>query len=105
MNLKDIFLTASSNMFRSKLRTFLTIIAIFIGAFTLTLTNGIGSGVSSYIDKQLGNLGQDDAITITAKNTGGPRTRSVPPRYEATVGTYRTSLGWTRMESRMRPRV
>lgn len=84
MNLKDIFLTASSNMFRSKLRTFLTIIAIFIGAFTLTLTNGIGSGVSSYIDKQLGNLGQDDAITITAKSPGGstPTSSDKPQKYE-----------------------
>lgn len=64
MNLRDIFLTANSNMLRSKLRTFLTVIAIFIGAMTLSLTNGIGEGVSAYIDKQLGNLGAEDVLII-----------------------------------------
>lgn len=67
MKLLDIFQTASSNMMRSKLRSFLTIVAIFIGAFTLTLTNGIGAGISSYIDKQLGNLGASDVLEVQAK--------------------------------------
>lgn len=67
MKLLDIFQTASSNMMRSKLRSFLTIVAIFIGAFTLTLTNGIGAGISSYIDKQLGNLGASDVVEVQAK--------------------------------------
>lgn len=77
MNLRDIFRTASANMLRSKLRTFLTIIAIFIGALTLSLTNGIGAGVSSYIDKQLGNIGADDALIVQQKQelrpSGGPQ--------------------------------
>ncbi len=67
MNLRDILRTASANMLRSKLRTFLTIIAIFVGALTLSLTNGIGAGVSAYIDKQLGNIGADDALIIRQK--------------------------------------
>lgn len=67
MKLLDIFQTASANMMRSKLRSILTIIAIFIGAFTLTLTNGIGAGISSYIDKQLGNLGATDVLEVQAK--------------------------------------
>lgn len=67
MRLIDIFQTASANMMRSKLRSFLTIVAIFIGAFTLTLTNGIGEGISSYIDKQLGNLGASDVLEVQAK--------------------------------------
>jgi putative ABC transport system permease protein len=67
MKLLDIFRTANSNMMRSKLRSFLTIVAIFIGAFTLTLTNGIGAGISSYIDKQLGNLGATDVVEVQAK--------------------------------------
>lgn len=69
MKLSDIFLTASSNMLRSKLRSFLTIIAIFIGALTLTLTNGMGAGISSYIDKQLGNIGAEDVLEVQAKLT------------------------------------
>lgn len=71
MKLTDIFLTASSNMMRSKLRSFLTIIAIFIGAMTLTLTNGIGSGIATYIDKQLGNIGAEDVLYVQGKS-GNP---------------------------------
>lgn len=67
MKILDIIKTASSNMFRSKLRSSLTIIAIFIGAFTLTITNGIGAGISKYIDDQLGNIGMEDTIIIRAK--------------------------------------
>lgn len=69
MRLSDIFLTANGNLFRSKLRTALTVIAIFIGALTLTLTNGIGAGVSTYIDEQLGNIGADDMLVIQSKDS------------------------------------
>ncbi len=73
----DILTTASGNIFRSKLRTALTIIAIFVGAFTLTLTNGIGAGVSSYIDKQLGTIGAENMLIVQARFedpfSGGPQ--------------------------------
>lgn len=67
MKFIDIVRDANSNLFRSKARTTLTIIAIFIGALTLTITNGIGQGVSKYIDKQLGNLGAEDVIVVQPK--------------------------------------
>ncbi len=67
MKLTDIIRDANSNLLRSKARSLLTIIAIFIGAMTLTITNGIGAGVSSYIDKQLGNLGAEDVIIVQPK--------------------------------------
>lgn len=67
MKIIDIIKTASSNMLRSKLRSLLTVIAIFIGAFTLTITNGIGAGISKYIDDQLGNIGMEDTVIIRAK--------------------------------------
>lgn len=71
MRFIDILQDASGNMLRNKARTLLTIIAIFIGAMTLTLTNGIGAGVSTYIDDQLGNLGADDALIVQAKQEQG----------------------------------
>lgn len=81
MKLKDIFVTASANMFRSKLRTFLTVLAIFIGAFTLTITSGIGSGISGYIDKQLGNLGAKDVLLVrVSESDSGPGTGSTAPK-------------------------
>jgi len=67
MKFIDILGSATSNMLRSKVRTLLTIIAIFIGAFTITLTVGISSGVSSYIDKQLGNIGAENVLLVQPK--------------------------------------
>ncbi len=95
MKILDIFLTASANMFRSKLRTSLTILAIFIGAFTLTITSGIGSGISGYINKQLGNLGAKDVLLIQQKDpSDGPGTGSTDPKkYDPTRKTASSGFG------------
>ena len=61
----DIIRTAVANSFRSRLRTSLTVIAIFIGAFTLTITNGLGTGINNYIDTQLSSVGASDVMTVT----------------------------------------
>jgi putative ABC transport system permease protein len=61
----DILRASIRNSFRSRLRTTLTVIAIFIGAFTLTITNGLGIGINNYIDTQLGSLGASDVMTVT----------------------------------------
>jgi putative ABC transport system permease protein len=82
MKLLDILTTASSNMFRSKLRTSLTIVAIFIGAFTLTLTNGLGAGINKYIDKELGNYGAADALIITPHSENSGPSPSDPKKYD-----------------------
>lgn len=81
MKITDIFLTASSNLFRSKLRTSLTIIAIFVGAFTLTITNGIGSGISGYINQQLGNLGAKNVLIVQPNISTMGSTSSAPQKY------------------------
>ncbi len=57
MKLLDLLRTATSNTFRSKLRTTLTALALFVGAFTLTLTTALGAGVSDYVNKQVASLG------------------------------------------------
>ncbi|HVQ44074.1 MAG TPA: ABC transporter permease [Candidatus Saccharimonadia bacterium] len=102
MRLIDIFTTASGNMFRSKLRTSLTILAIFIGSFTLTLTSGLGTGISSYIDKQVNNLGAKDVMLIQAADTSddgpgggdsGPKPYNPAKKISATAfGTATTVL-------------
>lgn len=68
MKFSQILRTATTNTFRSKIRTFLTAIAIFIGAFTLTLTNGVGAGISNYIDTQLDSIGGATVIDIYKGN-------------------------------------
>ncbi len=61
----DLIGTAVSNTFRSKTRTLLTILAIFVGAFTLTLTNGLGTGINNYIDDTVSAVGASDVMTVT----------------------------------------
>ncbi|MEP6478765.1 MAG: FtsX-like permease family protein [Rhodoglobus sp.] len=65
MRALDILKTAIGNSFRSRLRTTLTVIAIFIGAFTLTITNGLGTGINQYIDTQVAAIGAPDVMTVT----------------------------------------
>lgn len=91
----DIFTTASSNMFRSKLRTTLTIMAIFIGAFTLTLTSGLGTGISSYIDKQVANLGAKDVMLVQAAGSGAGAgaSDSGPKVYDPSKKVSATAFG------------
>lgn len=69
MRLPEIVGTAVGNTFRSKLRTLLTVLAIFVGAFTLTLTNGLGVGITSYIDAQVASLGGEDLMSVAKAAT------------------------------------
>lgn len=70
MRFRDILATAVQSTFRSKLRTALTVIAIFIGAFTLTTTSAIGTGVSDYITAQVAAIGSADVLTVTKTPDG-----------------------------------
>jgi len=81
MNFTDLIRTASSSLFKSKARTLLTIIAIFIGAMTITLTNGIGTGIKSYLNKQIGDLGATNVLQIQLTNTtkSGPSSENSGP--------------------------
>lgn len=78
MKLWDIIVTANSNLRRNKVRTFLTITAVFIGAFTIALTAGVNAGVNDYIDRQLGNLGGENMLDVAVRQpdaglSGGPQ--------------------------------
>lgn len=70
MNTSDLIGSAVSNTFRSKTRTILTILAIFVGAFTLTLTSGLGTGINAYIDDTVSGVGASDAMTVTKVQEG-----------------------------------
>jgi putative ABC transport system permease protein len=61
----DVVTSAIGNTFRSKTRTILTIVAIFIGGFTLTITNGLGTGINRYIDDTVASMGATDVMTVT----------------------------------------
>ena len=78
MNPLDITRAAIGNTFRSKTRTTLTVTAIVIGAFTLTITSAIGTGISSYIDNQIASVAAPDALSITKASDAAPGSQSGP---------------------------
>jgi putative ABC transport system permease protein len=93
MRFRDILTTAIQSTFRSKLRTTLTVIAIFIGAFTLTTTSAIGTGVSNYIAAQVGAIGAADVLLVNKAPDGeaiveddGPQPYDPDSSSEATGG-------------------
>lgn len=81
MKFSDIIKSASSNLLRNKGRTILTIVAIFIGAFTIALTTGVNNGVNDYIDKQVGGIGGENQLLIQAKMDVGIGGSDEPQEY------------------------
>lgn len=72
MKAVDVIASAVHNTFRSKLRTVLTVTAIFIGAFTLTMTTAVGAGVQGFIDTQVGAIGAPGVLAVTPAPVDGP---------------------------------
>lgn len=66
MKTLDVMRTALGNTLRSKMRTFLTVIAIVIGAFTLTLTSGLGAGINKYVDQIVEGVGDTNQMYVMA---------------------------------------
>ncbi|WP_298875366.1 ABC transporter permease [uncultured Microbacterium sp.] len=81
MNTVDLVATAAANTFRSKTRTILTVLAIFVGAFTLTLTNGLGTGINRFIDDTVSSIGSADVLTVTKTGTGAAASGD-PQKYD-----------------------
>lgn len=69
MGIFETIRTANHNLLRNKARTILTVIAIFIGSFTIILNAAINSGVNAFIDDQAASLGGEDCIMIMAEGS------------------------------------
>jgi putative ABC transport system permease protein len=89
----DIIQTASSNLWRNKTRSILTIIAILIGSATLSVTNGIGDGIKSYLNRQIGNLGANNTLIISVASGTEGATSSEPEKYNPDRQTASTIGG------------
>ena len=85
MKTSDLLSSAVSNTFRSKLRTTLTVMALFIGAFTLTLTTAVGAGVTDYVTKQVDSLGASDVFIISGQAQAS--TNDGPAKYDPKTST------------------
>lgn len=64
MKWQDVAGSAITSIFRGRIRTVLTVVAVFIGAFTLTLTSGMGTGVNEYIDETVAAFGDTDTLYV-----------------------------------------
>ncbi len=64
MKVVDIFRDANANLWRSKLRSSLTILAIFVGSFTIILNSAINAGVNDFMDKQIANMGGEGYLEM-----------------------------------------
>lgn len=85
MRVLDIAGTANGNLRRSKLRTFLTLLSISIGTFTLALSLGLGQGVRNYIASQLGDYQDVNIYQVTRKganNFGSGFGNNQPEAYD-----------------------
>jgi len=88
MNIIELLRAAVSNSLRSKTRTTLTVLAIFIGAFTLTLTSSVGTGVNRYIDTTVASIAAGDVLTVTKtpEDTGGTGLKEYDPKQTTVAG-------------------
>ena len=64
MKTLDIIRDANANHWRNKIRSLLTILAIFIGSFTIILNSAINAGVNDFMDKQIANMGGDGYLEM-----------------------------------------
>lgn len=69
MKFYDILRMANSSLWRNKSRTILTVVAVFIGSFTIILTNGINSGVNNYIDRQVSSHDSRGYLEVMSDDT------------------------------------
>lgn len=89
MKLFDLIKTANHNLLRNKTRTFLTILAIFIGSFTIILNTAINAGVNDFIDRQVESAGGDGYLeimpTTIVENATAALTNSAAIEYNENV--------------------
>ncbi|MCG7417051.1 MULTISPECIES: ABC transporter permease [Microbacterium] len=81
MKTTDLVSSAFANTFRSKTRTILTVLAIFVGAFTLTITNGLGTGINRFIDDTVASIGASNVLTVSKSSAAGAASTG-PQKYD-----------------------
>jgi len=87
MKFKDILATAASNLWKNKVRTTLTVLATFIGAFAIALTSGLNIGVSDFINAQTSGLGAKDVILVNSLEDTDGDSEEGPKKYDPDINT------------------
>ncbi|MBI4022619.1 ABC transporter permease [Candidatus Berkelbacteria bacterium] len=104
----DTLLMASSNLWRSRVRTALTLVALAVGALTVMLTLALGAGAQAFIGGQLGGLVQVNVLDVypswSESSSGSEASTDDPPStnpFDTTPREYkepRTRVGITAEE-------
>lgn len=91
----DVVATSFGNTLRSKLRTALTVLAIMIGGFTLTVTSGLSAGINQTVDDMVAGFGEEDQLFVmTADAMGqGEDTGPGPVEYNPDAGGQTSEFG------------
>jgi putative ABC transport system permease protein len=69
MRLLDLIGMSLSNLWRRKLRTFLTILAVVIGATLVALMESLGTGLQDFIVNQFGTIVPEEAIYASSDSS------------------------------------
>src|SRR5690606_5834750 len=90
MRSRDLVRGAARNAFRSRLRTTLTVLSLFVGAFTLTLTTALGAGVNDYVERQVATLSSGELLlvapAVSVDSGEGPAEYDPDGRQDGTLG-------------------
>lgn len=65
----SILYDANNNIFRNKIRSFLTILAIFVGSFAIISTSAVRAGLNNFIDSQVNAYGGEGLLIIASSST------------------------------------
>jgi putative ABC transport system permease protein len=93
MRLPDYIATAQTNLLRTKVRTFLTIIAFVIGTFTLAMVTSFTQGLRTYINTQLSAYGQTNEMDVTIASNAQQASASGVPYYQTNRQVSQTGGG------------
>lgn len=80
MRVIDTVRRAGRNLGQAKVRTFLTSMAIGVGAFTIALAMAAGNGGRAYLDDMVGALGSMQNINVSAQQDAPEETDNKPKK-------------------------
>jgi putative ABC transport system permease protein len=98
MKLRDIIFSANTNLVRNKVRTILTIVAIFIGTFTLSLVVGVNIGVTDYANDMIKDAGSPNMLIIQKSIDASAMMGQKVVEYDPDQGTQDMALPKNAME-------
>lgn len=80
MKIVDTMRRAAKNLRQAKVRTFLTSMAIGVGAFTIALAMAAGNGGRAYLNDMVGALGSMRNISVSAKQDAAQENDNKPKK-------------------------